>query len=297
MSPIFISMVIYKATNTKTGKIYIGKYERKFNIRKSQHKHNAFIKKIDTYLYKSMRKHGFDVFKWEIIDTAETKDELNKKEIYWIKRLKSRAPNGYNMTNGGDGGTGFKHNEETRKQMSERQKNKWKNPDYRRRMVSINIGRKASPQTLKALSIAHKKRWREPGYREKMSKVFSGTPHTEETKRKISEAKKGKKMSLEARQNMSRAGKGKILSPDHRKNLSKALKGRVILPETRKKLRDANRGKGGRPIERSKDGVHWESFIGIRPAGRELGICSRQIFAVCKGERKTTRGYYWRYKV
>ena len=42
-----------------------------------------------SYLYDSMRKHGIDQFRWEIIDQATTLEELNTKEQHWLEHYKS----------------------------------------------------------------------------------------------------------------------------------------------------------------------------------------------------------------
>lgn len=64
-------------------------------------------------------------FKVVMIDSADSKEELNEKEKYYIEKFNSRNPEvGYNMRAGGDCGPGgpmFKghhHSEQTRKNMS-----------------------------------------------------------------------------------------------------------------------------------------------------------------------------------
>ena len=47
----------------------------------SQHKYNSITKKDNYIFHKAIRKYGFENFKWEIIDTANTKQELEEKEI------------------------------------------------------------------------------------------------------------------------------------------------------------------------------------------------------------------------
>ena len=61
--------------------------------------------------YKAIRKYGKDNLKWEIIDTADSEQNLNDKEIYWIKHynsfMKNKDSNGYNLTFGGEGVNGL----------------------------------------------------------------------------------------------------------------------------------------------------------------------------------------------
>lgn len=88
-------MIIYKTENNINGKIYIGKA----------------VKDRDSYLGSGLllkaaiKKYGKENFTKVIIDSAENNEELNKKEIYWIKKLNSQNKDiGYNITDGGTGG-------------------------------------------------------------------------------------------------------------------------------------------------------------------------------------------------
>lgn len=97
---------IYKITNLINGKIYIGqtknKIEERFNGHIKQAKAN---KKSDhSILHEAIRKYGEEKFKTELLDIADSKEELDIKEKYWIKELNSQNKNiGYNITQGGDG--------------------------------------------------------------------------------------------------------------------------------------------------------------------------------------------------
>ena len=61
--------------------------------------------------------------------------------------------------------------------------------------------------------------------KKKMSEVRKGKPKTKEWRKRIGEANKGKKMSEEARRKVSEANKGKHLSEEHKKKLSEVNKG------------------------------------------------------------------------
>lgn len=52
---------------------------------------------LDTHFARAIRKYGKDSFIVEEIDTAQTQDELNQKEQYWIKFYNS-VEEGYNET-------------------------------------------------------------------------------------------------------------------------------------------------------------------------------------------------------
>ena len=120
-------MIVYKATNKINNKVYIGITTKTLEHRKSIHKKDSKTK--NTYFYKAIRKHGFDNFEWEVIDTAQSIEELHEKEIAYIKQYESfdNKEKGYNTTSGG--GSLYKITESERKARSERAKGK-NNPMY-----------------------------------------------------------------------------------------------------------------------------------------------------------------------
>jgi group I intron endonuclease len=89
--------IIYKITSP-SGKVYVGQTIKKFNDRISQHKSeysNCTLVKRAIDKYK-------DQMKYEIIEENILLEQLDEREIYWIKELNSLAPNGYNCNSGGD---------------------------------------------------------------------------------------------------------------------------------------------------------------------------------------------------
>lgn len=128
-----------------------------------------------------------------------TEEEANKHEVYMIfifgrKDLETGILR--NMTNGGDGISGYSHSEDTKKKISQPGN---KNPFY---------GKKHSPETIEKMKLASKNRKRKPHSEETKNKMkesakkywenngrdikgennpFYGKLHTEETKKKISQ--------------------------------------------------------------------------------------------------------------
>ena len=90
-------MWIYKITNIQNNKVYIGQTIRPIEQRFKRHLNDALHNILDTHLARAIRKYGKDSFIIEEIDTAETQDELNKKEQYWIRYYNS-VEDGYNET-------------------------------------------------------------------------------------------------------------------------------------------------------------------------------------------------------
>lgn len=103
-------MVVYKITNNKNGKIYIGQTTGSIKSRWSKHcsplSHCVKLKN-------AIQKYGKDSFSIEIIKECSSKDELNKLEKSLICKYNS-IENGYNLTTGGDA---FNHNEETKRKI------------------------------------------------------------------------------------------------------------------------------------------------------------------------------------
>ena len=88
-------MVIYKITNLLNEKIYIGQTKQPIEKRFLQHS------KANSPLGQAMRDCGLENFTIEVIERYQ--NELNEREKFWIKVLKSKSPNGYNLSNGGEG--------------------------------------------------------------------------------------------------------------------------------------------------------------------------------------------------
>lgn len=96
------NIIIYKITNIINKKVYIGKSLTKYRWKK----HLWYLKMgthINKHLQSSFNKYGIESFTFEIIEFCK-KNDLSRREIYWIKKYKSTDPSlGYNKTKGGDG--------------------------------------------------------------------------------------------------------------------------------------------------------------------------------------------------
>jgi group I intron endonuclease len=88
--------IIYKITSP-SGKVYVGQTICSFKLRIRQHKRKS---STCTLLKRAISKYG-DEMKYEIIEENIPHEQLDEREIYWIKELNSLAPSGYNCTTGG----------------------------------------------------------------------------------------------------------------------------------------------------------------------------------------------------
>lgn len=90
-------MYIYKVTNKHNGKVYIGQTIRPIEERFKRHINDAMHNILDTHFARAIRKYGAESFNLELVDIAETQEELNIKEQSYIKRYNS-VNEGYNET-------------------------------------------------------------------------------------------------------------------------------------------------------------------------------------------------------
>jgi len=113
-------MIIYKVTNLRNEKVYVGKTSYSLDVRKSNHLREALRYNSETHFHRALRKWGHDNFVWEVVEEAE-EEQLDSLERKWIESEDSFR-NGYNQTMGGDGQRGWVPSEETRKIWSRQRK-------------------------------------------------------------------------------------------------------------------------------------------------------------------------------
>jgi hypothetical protein len=174
-----MSLVIY-CFNFPNGKKYIGKTQKGLEVRMRSHRHHA--RHGNTYLYKAIRKYGWDQISLDILAEPDTIELLNETEKKLIMEHDTTNPDkGYNLREGGEGGA---HSEETRQKISRANSGK-NNGMYGK--TSVWKTRKFSEEHRRKLSESHKgqKAWN------KGLKTGPTGPKSDETKRKISKANSG----------------------------------------------------------------------------------------------------------
>lgn len=268
--------LIYLWTNLKNGKKYVGKAT---NVTLDE-KYEWYVKQVsktDTtsnrIIYRALLKHGFDNFKFEQIDRADTNEELNEKEIYWISELKTlTTQNGYNLTAGGDGGLNFVPF--VREKISKGVSEHWATPDssYRKAMerrLNANGG------ILMPLS---DEQFKDRTKKIVESKTKNGTLHashvcTEEHKQLMSEIMKEKYATGEltvsderkeiSRQNMialNKSRKGVEKTDEHKRKIGESNKGKTRDEEARKKISDKNKQRFADPAQREAQSKRIKAY-------------------------------------
>lgn len=91
--------IIYRITNTKTGKAYIGQTVGSLEQRWSVH--IALSTRTKSYLYNAMRRHGLGCFVPDVIACSLNEQALDELERTAIKDFATAAPKGYNIYLGG----------------------------------------------------------------------------------------------------------------------------------------------------------------------------------------------------
>ena len=176
---------IYRITNLINGKTYIG-----------QHKYkdlNEYYMGSGKHLIRAQKKYGIENFKKEILVFNIPKEEqanILEKTFISSEREKVGRENCYNIADGGQGVSGLKHSEESKKKMSEAHKS-------------------MSEETKKKISKAHKGKTLSEEHKKKLGEVSKGRPCSEATKNKISETLKGHHVSEETKRKLSDKYRGK----------------------------------------------------------------------------------------
>lgn len=152
--------IVYCIENLETGKKYIGQTTRDLAERFREHCGNSGTS-VSPKLKNSIKKHGKDCFCMDAIWESDecTQEELDAKEMHFIKEIGTLHPNGYNLTLGGSGG---RHSDETKKILSQISKEMWKNKRdemvEKRRKQWTDERKKKLSETLKQGYIEHPER-------------------------------------------------------------------------------------------------------------------------------------------
>lgn len=209
--------VIYLLIDGTNDKEYVGQTTRTVEERFKEHANYN-----NSYIDNAIRAHGADMFVVAVLKECANKEELDFWERYLIRSRNTIAPNGYNLTDGGEGGIPC---DETRAKMSAALKGRPKSPETRAKLS-------AASATLRG-----------------EKNPFFGHHHTDETRAKISASKIGKHLSEETRAKMSAVRKGVPKSPEHRAKMSVSRMGaknphygKKNTPEHQAKIVAANLG-------------------------------------------------------
>ena len=159
----------------------------------------------------------------EILETVPSGADWEEAEKRWIKELRDMGCPLTNLTNGGDGASGYEWREESKSKLSTTKKEFFKThahhrlgaingPLHRQRLSTNHVGFSGKQHSEKTLKL--------------MSLLRIGVPNTVEQNTKIGLAKKGKKHSLEHVENNRKAHIGQIQTDETNQKRSKSLAGK-----------------------------------------------------------------------
>lgn len=138
---------IYKITCTLDNKIYVGKRTCK-KLPDPKYMGSGLL--IGRYI----RKYGVEFFQKEILEECSSLEQLNIREIFWIKELNSIFPAGLNISSGGEAQCDLRFHpdrEEICKRISitlkEYNKNNPASDELKKKRSLAAIGIKKSPMT------------------------------------------------------------------------------------------------------------------------------------------------------
>jgi group I intron endonuclease len=149
------TLEVYKVTNKKNGKIYIGITNQGASTNR-WYKHCSDSNTGSNFpLHNAIRKYGKDNFQIDIVELIENEDYdyLKEREIFWIKEFDSyNREKGYNLTLGGDGTFGRFHSEETKDKIRKRAIGRHPSLEQRKKMSESQLNRTYSEKELKIRS-------------------------------------------------------------------------------------------------------------------------------------------------
>lgn len=175
-------MLIYLIKNLINNKVYIGQTIRGIEQRWKEH---VSGKKECQYFQYAIEKHKPENFDKQVICYANSLQELNILEEFWINFYNSRDRNvGYNIAKGG---FNTQHSDETKKKISDSNKGRIMSDEQKQHLSNIFTGvNNHTPASLEKIRQAN------------LGNTHSrGRKLTEEHKAKMSLATKGKQISAE----------------------------------------------------------------------------------------------------
>lgn len=166
---------IYLITNKLNGKKYVGCTKHSVEHRWKQHCYVAMKGKKMSYIAKAIRKYGVDNFSVEQLAETNSYADMLELEIKCISEHNSKKPNGYNLTDGGDGFNGWKPTFAHLKAMSDRLMGHETSEETRRKIAEAHIGMSHSDETCAKISSIMSQKWLDDSYREtQTTKVIEG---------------------------------------------------------------------------------------------------------------------------
>jgi len=232
---LIIDPVIYCITNIVNDKQYVGQAVIKLKRWKDHKSALSVGKHNNRYLQAAYNKYGKDAFIYTVLEILPTTLSLDEREQYWIDKLNTVAPNGYNLNPTAGSARGFKHSEETKLKWSEQRKGKKRSEEARLALKEGWKKRKpVSDQAKENMRLAHlgHKQSDETKAKRKLlmsgNKFAAGSIRTKEHMDAILATNRGFPKSEEHKAKIAASNKGKIISEETKRKQSEAAKRRWL---------------------------------------------------------------------
>ena len=213
--PIHVpQMGIYAIICAVDNRVYVGQ-SRRIRGRWKDHVHYLRAGKGSPKLQKAWDTHGWQAFRFEVLEVVKDPMILQEREQFHIDRLGAFGVRGLNTLPVAGSFDGYTPDEGARKKIGDASKKRWSDPNFRKKMAASQARAThpkrgpLSPKVLQALIAANTGKKASAETRAKMSAAKigrpplaaiafnTGKPRSEEVKQKISDAKRGKKLTKE----------------------------------------------------------------------------------------------------
>lgn len=270
---------VYLITNQLNNRKYIGIHHyTKPEIDKAYYGSGKIITQ-------AVRTYGRKNFCIQVLDWAESFDELSELEKYYIKLYNAvESEDFYNLADGGHNLTSEEVKrfitESTRKTFSKNMKKRWEShdPSICRNLLGENnpfYGRHHTEET-----------------KQYLSQINTGRKHSEETKQKYSENRRGEK----------NPNYGNYWTDEQKARLSAKKKGTGVGKDNSNyghrwsESQRASHYKSRPIVQLTLSGKFVAEYPYIANAARIFGVNEASIRGCCNGSQKTSCGYKWMYK-
>jgi group I intron endonuclease len=280
---------IYRILNKITQKCYIGE-SKCLNINRRWNQHKKTIEYNKGYcpaLRDAVIKYGIENFIFNVIIVCFDDDRFKYEKEYIIK-YNSVVPNGYNLTNGGEGGGGFqgkKHSEEVKNKIKNSLKQKYiDNPELKKQLSERNKIFMKNPEVKERIKLGILNS-------DKYQKAIRA-PTTNDVKIKISEGLKKyhnenkiKPIKIKQYDNRIPRAARPLTTNDVKRKISEGLK----------KYHNENKIK---PIKIKQYDINHNllnEYTSISEASKESSVTRKAISLYLREKTKTAGGFIWKY--
>ncbi|MFX1258991.1 MAG: hypothetical protein ACFFAN_14125, partial [Promethearchaeota archaeon] len=237
---------IYLATNKENGKKYVGQtvssrwkeHQDCVEERWKEEVGDAYRKQNRgeelRYIENAIIKYGPENFDLKQQDVAYSQKELDEKERKWVNEYDSTNPDkGYNLTEGGRGGTPSK---EVIEKLSQVSSEKWQEKKYQEKQLKERQERAKDPEWLDKMSEINRERAKDPKFIEKISEINRERAKDPEWLKKMTEINRERAKDPKFIEKMTEINRERAKDPEYQKKMSNSLKEKWQEPEYQKSV-------------------------------------------------------------